>query len=199
MDEKQLQGHLQEEYKILMSSFDDWDRRCLTIKGLVTAGAAAAVAVVAKEPIHIALPALAFVMALVFSVWILDAQWKSHQHCLLTRIIEIEEYFKINKIGSICAFQIHRSWSETYNKPIIEKANSTKWQRVFHEMPRSFVSNPYATLIIGIISVLILSYFGALGPSPNKESPPLEWPSATCNAGHQVRDVMPGNTEPQGP
>ena len=91
--EQRLQ-FLRDEYLLLQGHYEDFDRRTLTIKGWVSAGAFAAVALgleKATAPGSALWIAIA-VMAACF--WFLEWRWKTFQVALDPRLLHIEALFR---------------------------------------------------------------------------------------------------------
>lgn len=110
---------------ILQDQYEDFDRRTLTIKGWIGAGAFAALAVsfsISSKYAYIA-PLLVAILACVF--WYLEAHWKLFQEAMADRIRIIEAYFREDEevfVKNPVPFQAFHQFYLSYgrDKPIYE-------------------------------------------------------------------------------
>ena len=123
MTEEQKICFLKDEYLKLQDGSEDFDRRSLTIKGWISAGAIAAIAIgldpgkTGGESIWLV------VMISAACFWYLEAKWKLFQYALSDRIRMIEAHFRGDQdilIKELYPFQIYNWWSKThqYDMPI---------------------------------------------------------------------------------
>lgn len=164
MDEDKRRGYLKDEYQILQSQYEDFDRRSLTIKGWVSAATIAAIALgvdKSKNPHGEIWLLIAIVTA---CVWYLEARWKMFQYALSDRIRIIEAYFRDEPnilIKNPDPFQIYNWWFLSYAKdePIYEYEKKYRPQthtlRLWAAMRQSFVFVPYLPIILISLALFI--------------------------------------------
>ncbi len=80
------------EYLYSTGAWDDFDTRCLTIKGWTAVGGLAAV-LAGLSSKDLSVPILGGAILVILSLWVLDAQWRVFQHSNHRRIVQLEEYF----------------------------------------------------------------------------------------------------------
>jgi hypothetical protein len=116
-DEKDRRELLKEEYFFLQGQYEDFDRRSLSIKGWISGGAAAALALgvngTGDSPRYVAI----IIIAITASVWWLEVTWKLFQGALRDRIRLIEAYFRsdediFDKRPS--PLQIYHAWFRSF-------------------------------------------------------------------------------------
>jgi len=101
-ERRKLAGNqLQEEYKLLITRWDDFDRRALSIKGWVAVGMLVVIA--NADKIHTSKCASILVIVI---TWIVEAIWRVIQGNDHKRIIHIEEFFSNKLHDNIHPFQI---------------------------------------------------------------------------------------------
>ena len=134
-------GFLKDEYLKLQDQYEDFDRRSLTIKGWVSAGAAVAFAsgFKASEPFGAA--TWLAIAALALSFWYLEARWKQFQYALAGRIQTLEAYFR-GETPEPPPLQMYKFWFDSYGK-------STNRSDLWAAARQDFVMLPYV-LIVGI-------------------------------------------------
>jgi hypothetical protein len=114
MDE-QDRAFLKDEYLKLQDQYEDYDRRSLTIKGWVSAGASVAIVTGIKQEGVLASLQWAAVATLALCFWFLEARWKQFQYSLSARIMELESYFR-GEIPAPKPLQIYASWFASYRR-----------------------------------------------------------------------------------
>jgi hypothetical protein len=158
-DERELRGYLKDEYLLLQDQYEDFDRRTITIKGWIGAGAFAALAVsfsISNKYAYIA-PLLVAILACVF--WYLEAHWKLFQQAAADRIRIIEAYFREDEnvfVKNPIPFQAFHQFYLSYgpDEPIYEYEKSekgrprSKWKRLRKLACQGFVCQPYLTIIV---------------------------------------------------
>lgn len=132
-----LPKQLEEEYKLLISRWEDFDRRALSIKGWVTAGAVVATITLRPETPPML---IIFAATIILTAWFMEAIWKSWQHANAPRIMAIERYFRGENDFPIRPFQMQSSWVETNGKTF-------SLRLAFREMFRLFVCLPYLVFV----------------------------------------------------
>lgn len=158
-DEKERRSYLRDEYLLLQNQYEDYDKRSLTIKGWVSTGAIASLALSFKkdEPLAMAIPIFVMIIAMVF--WYLEAHWKLFQYALADRIRIIEAHFRGETeilTKDPVPFQIYNSWSRSYahDEPIYEWESTqgtrrkSKPSRLIAVAKADFVCLPYVVLIL---------------------------------------------------
>ena len=164
MDERR--AFLKDEYLFLQNQYEDFDRRSLTIKGWLSTGAIAAIALSfnsSYKDVYV-VPILVASIAAVF--WYLEAYWKLFQYALADRIRVIEAYFRSDTdvlVKNPEPFQVYEWWFRSYskNEPIYEnekphrpKDHGTRLRKV---LLARFVFLPYAVIIaLSVLSFAIL-------------------------------------------
>jgi len=101
MDDQERRAFLKDEYLFLQNQYEDFDRRSLTIKGWLSTGAIAAIALSfnsSYKDVYV-VPILVASIAAVF--WYLEAYWKLFQYALADRIRVIEAYFRSDSDGHL--------------------------------------------------------------------------------------------------
>ena len=137
MDDAERDRFLKDEYLKLQDQYEDYDRRSLTIKGWVSAGAAGAIALGVQKAESSVILLVVALLALCF--WYLEASWKIFQYALRLRIEELEAHFR----GEIVVFhplQMFAKWFERY-----ARINGTR--RLIGAAAQGFVMLPYALII----------------------------------------------------
>lgn len=155
-------GYLKDEYVLLQSLYEDYDRRSLTIKGWISAASVAGIAFGfgAKGDSTIWL-----VVALIaLCIWYLEARWKLFQHALRDRIRMLEAAFRNEPdilVKDPPPFQIYYWWfrSHRYDRPIYayeqeQRPRPFLW-RLMITMGTDFVFLPYLPII-----ALCLYFYG---------------------------------------
>ncbi len=126
-----------QEYLYSTGAWDDFDTRCLTIKGWTAAGGLAAIVagLGAKE---LSLPIMAAAALVIMSLWCLEAQWRVFQHSNHKRILQLEEYFAgLRRLSA--PFQPHTLSAE------VRKAEG--WRAWWREFVSPLVFVPYLPLL----------------------------------------------------
>ncbi|MCE6073837.1 hypothetical protein [Agrobacterium vitis] len=136
---------LEEEYKFLVNRWDDYDRRALTIKGWVSAGALIGVINIKPDTSHYI---IITGLAIVISAWFNEAIWKSWQHANQHRIHLLERYFRGEDTPDLKPFQVHKSWGESTPDPRTLCA-------IFPEMMRLSAIFPYVVIIAALMYILL--------------------------------------------
>jgi len=172
IDEKERRALLKDEYLFLQNQYEDFDRRSLTIKGWISTGAIAALAIAFNSSYkHVYIvPILVAVIAAVF--WYLEAYWKLFQYALADRIRIIEAYFRDDKdilVKNPAPFQIYNWWFRAYanDEPIFEyeKRTHDDWisrptnhaVRLKRAALQRFVYLPYAAIIgLSVLTFIVL-------------------------------------------
>ena len=138
-----------QEYLYSAGAWDDFDSRCLTIKGWTAAGGLAAIVagLGAKE---LSLPIMAAAGLVIISLWCLEAQWRVFQHSNHARILQLEDYFAGRRRLS-APFQPHTLSAE------VRKVGG--WRSWWRELVSPLVFVPYLPLltllaIIGVARVV---------------------------------------------
>jgi hypothetical protein len=169
IDDKERRSLLKDEYLFLQSQYEDFDRRSLTIKGCISTGTIAAIAIAFNSSYRHAyiVPIMVALISAVF--WYLEAYWKLFQYALADRIGIIEAYFRDDQyilVRNPAPFQIYDWWFRSYNdEPIYEyeKTNNSGWParpashalRLRRAALQRFVYLPYMV----IIGLSALSFF----------------------------------------
>ena len=126
-----------QEYLYSAGAWDDFDTRCLTIKGWTAAGGLAAIvaSLGAKE---LSLPIMVAAALVIFSLWCLEAQWRVFQHSNRERILQLEDYFAGRRRLS-APFQPHTLSAE------VRKAEG--WPAWWRELVSPLAFVPYLPLL----------------------------------------------------
>jgi hypothetical protein len=94
LDASQKLSMLRDEYLFLQQQYEDYDKRSLTIKGWVSSGAIAALALGFSTSYKLTFLIPIFVSVVVVMVWYLEAYWKLFQYALSDRIRILEAHFR---------------------------------------------------------------------------------------------------------
>src|SRR4051812_2684207 len=86
LDDQNRNSFLKDEYLLLQNLYEDFDRRSLTIKGWVAAGAIAALGLSFNISYSFAAIIPGFVVIISFIFWYLETKWKMFQYALTDRI-----------------------------------------------------------------------------------------------------------------
>jgi len=156
--EAQKRGFLKDEYLFLQAQYEDYDRRSLTIKGWVSTGAVAALALAFNSSYQREAAVIPMMVAvLICIVWYLEAYWKCFQYALADRIRIIEAHFRKDQdvlFKDPEPFQIYHWWfrSYAYDQPIFEyerkerpRSRSLRLRRAAFQR---FVMLPYVPLLV---------------------------------------------------
>jgi len=112
MTPEQRMQFLKDEYFFLQSTYEDFDRRALTIKSWAIPAYVAGIAVAYDRGEPLIWEALA-VAAAVF--WYIEAKWKVFQYAYQGRIRELEAGFaEPSRLNDIAPLQITRHWFADY-------------------------------------------------------------------------------------
>jgi hypothetical protein len=139
--EKERRGYLKDEYIFLQSQYEDFDKRSITIKGWVGSGSIVGLALSIDDTLGASLFVPFSIIVLALAFWFLETCWKVFQYSLISRIEELEAYFRDyeNQIGSkIAPFQVRDSWFKAFAVEKKEFAVRGK---------QSFVHLPYSVII----------------------------------------------------
>lgn len=148
---------LKDEWLFLQNTYEDFDRRSLTIKGWVGGASIAGLSISFGTTIKYAIfiPMIVAIMSLVF--WYLESYWKLFQYAFADRIRIIEAYFRSDEdilVKNPEPFQAYNWWYRTYSndKPIysyeLARRPKTRRQRVIRSAFQRFVCLPYLIIII---------------------------------------------------
>jgi hypothetical protein len=157
MSEEQRRGYLKDEYLFLQGQYEDYDRRSLTIKGWVTSGAVAALALAFNASYQKAFMIPAMVAVMICVIWYLEAYWKLFQYALADRIRITEAYFRNDQdifFKNPQPFQIYHWWykSFSHDEPIFEYERKTRPRSARIRMLKAafhwFVMLPYLPLLL---------------------------------------------------
>src|SRR5262245_29330539 len=158
LSDEQRRSFLKDEYLFLQAQYEDYDKRSLQIKGWISSGAAAGLALAFNVTNKAAVWALPIIVAsIVVIIWYLEAHWKLFQYALADRIRVLEAYFRNDP--EILAknpdpFQIYHWWFRSYarDEPIYkyEEAHRPRpqSQRLFAAAFQTFVCLPYLPLLV---------------------------------------------------
>jgi hypothetical protein len=121
---KELRGFLKDEYLLLQAQYEDYDRRTLTIKGWVGAGAITALTVAFAVKPEFALLVPLYVIGLTIVFWYLETKWKQFQYAIQGRLIAIEAFFRGEPAAADdegeefidTPFQVFSGWFESYGE-----------------------------------------------------------------------------------
>jgi hypothetical protein len=166
LDEKEKRGFLRDEYLLLQSQYEDFDRRSLTIKGWAATGAIAGLALgfngstkfPSVVPIYVAIIAIVF--------WSIEASWKVFQYALNDRIRIIEAYFRgeqeiLLKFKDPMPFQIYHSWFKAFNKdrPIYKYEETKRPRSKMIRFARAARHPSVCLLYLVIVSLSLYSFY----------------------------------------
>lgn len=162
LTDEQKNTFLKEEYIFLQGQYEDFDKRSLMMKGWVSSGTIAALALALSASYNSSLLIAFSVSLLLGVVWYLEAEWKLFQYALTDRIRVIEAYFRGDSdilIKDPAPFQVYHFWYRSYVKdePIYEyekkgsgfqKRPRTYLNRLFSSASKRFVYLPYLPLLL---------------------------------------------------
>jgi hypothetical protein len=166
IDPKERMSLLKDEYFFLQNQYEDYDRRSLMIKGWVSAGATAALALSfgSSQAYSICIPIIIAAVSGIF--WYLEAYWKLFQYALSDRIRIIEAEFRDDPeilIKNTAPLQAYNWWFRTYvhDDPIFpyetKSRPRSKRERLKEAASQRFVCLPYlAFIVLSAISLVIL-------------------------------------------
>ncbi len=148
-DESTLSEHrafLRDEYLLLQNTYEDFDKRAVTIKGwsatIAAVGLGAGFQYGQREFWMISVGT-----ALVF--WVLEAIWKAFQYGHSRRIQEIESYFR-SENAHIVPFQAYQTWFDEYfSRSVLGQVWENLWL-----VP---VYLPHVLIVVAGIALFIIS------------------------------------------
>jgi hypothetical protein len=157
--EHEQKGYLKDEYLLLQSQYENYDQRSLTIKGWITAGATAGIAIGENSGKPSAHAVLLIVATISICIWYLEGRWKMFQHAIRDRIRILEAFFRrdqdiLEEYKNPLPFQIYHSWFNAQWKdvPIFEYEKYFRPRsflfRFLRVMMLDFVFVPYLPIII---------------------------------------------------
>lgn len=160
--DEQCRQLLRDEYLFLQQTYEDFDKRALTIKNWAVTVCFVGIGLgfQYKTP---ALWLLSAAGALLF--WLVEARWKTAQYAHALRIRLIEGHFRGDEDKQwLAPLQIYNSWYRAYafdDKPHAGQANEkrrTPWQRTLSNARIPFVRTPYMHIFIGSM-LLFVAHF----------------------------------------
>jgi hypothetical protein len=150
--DQQDRGFLKDEYLKLQDQYEDFDRRSLTIKGWVSAGAAIAIVTGLKADGRFAIPQWIAIASFALTFWYLEARWKQFQYALAGRIRELERYFR-DGTPEPKPLQIYQNWFDHYRRAT---GRSTLWGAARQD----FVMLPYVVIVAVCLAGIALDLAG---------------------------------------
>lgn len=165
MERALKEAMLKDEYLFLQSQYEDFDRRSLSIKGWVSGGAIAALALSFSSSHSLTIFIPFFIAVVVVTVWYLEAHWKLFQYALSDRIRIIEAYFRGDESilhKDPVPFQIYHWWFKSYvhDEPIYGYETHrprNRTARLKSAAFQRFVLLPYAPIfILCLVTVPVL-------------------------------------------
>lgn len=157
MTREQRLVFLKDEYLKLQDYYEDYDRRSLTIKGWIAAGAAAGIAIGLDPEKNGGGMVWIFIALIAACFWYLETYWKTFQYALADRIRIIEAYFRNDKTSLFPdpdPLQIYAWWFRSFVKdePIYEHERkfrpTSRSRRLFYAAFQPFVMLPYVLIIV---------------------------------------------------
>lgn len=161
MSDDELRRLLKDEYLKLQDSYDSFDHRALTIKGWISAGSAAAIALSLDKTGEVRYGILLSLIVLSLTFWYLEARWKTFQWALRGRIRYLEQCFRgdVTSLRAVHPLQIHSHWNQTdppQPGPIAEGSrDSNKLSRTLAALREDFVMLPYVIIILLCAGLLV--------------------------------------------
>ncbi len=141
-----LRDELKAEYTLLQSHLESFDAKALTIKSWATPLLAGGVGFGVKEE---SLDFIAMVAVAAFSLWLLEAFWKSFQDCYVARINLIEAWFVDPQSEPLVPFQIYSAWRQAWQQKM-------KYPRsIAKRFVQPFIVLPYLPILIACIYFLL--------------------------------------------
>jgi len=111
-----LRAELKAEYSRLQDTYEDFDKRSLTIKGWISAAAVTGASLGLKDGKLPGNEVWIVVIVVLLSIWCVETYWKMFQYGFRDRIRILEAYFRNDKDskGPPSLFQIYHSWNESH-------------------------------------------------------------------------------------
>ena len=163
---EQRLGFLKDEYLLLQQTYEDFDRRTLTIKSWAVTVALGAIVLGFQYEKQNLWP-LAAVASLLF--WLIEARWKTFQYAHANRIRRIEGFFRGEpEIDDIVPFQIYHEWFESYaaDAPVREyekeRTPRSPHQKMLENAWLPLVRVPYLHIVLGSLALWGLHLLGVL-------------------------------------
>jgi hypothetical protein len=162
---EQRSNYLRDEYLFLQGQYEDYDKRSLTIKGWVSSGATAALAIAFNTSYKLGLFLPILVAIMVGVIWYLEACWKLFQYALADRIRIIEAHFRNDPqilFKDPEPFQTYNWWFRSYvdDEPIFEyeKSRPQPYSLRFRKAAfQKFVFLPYVPILfLSLASFFVL-------------------------------------------
>lgn len=158
---------LKSEYLLLQGQYEDYDSRSITIKGWVSSGAVAALALGLSSDNKLAIAIPIVTAIIVAMVWYLEAHWKLFQYALSDRIRILEAHFRGDKeilIKDPEPFQVYHWWfkSYKYDEPIYEYERAlgrprSRSQRLIQAAFQRFVFIPHLPIILMCLVIAVMN------------------------------------------
>jgi hypothetical protein len=169
LTEDQRRQYLKDEYFFLQNTYEDFDKRILTIKGWAVTSCLAGIGL-GFQNTSPQLWVVSGAGALMF--WLVEARWKTFQYAYGYRIRQIEGYFRGDEDKhDLVPLQIYNSWFNAYAYDARPHASQASERRrsllrrtaTYAWLP--FVRTPYLQIVIADLIVLGLWSGGVLLPS----------------------------------
>jgi hypothetical protein len=164
-DEKERRAYLKDEYLFLQNQYEDYDKRSLVIKGWVSAGSFAAMALAFNSAHKYAYFIPIFIIVLSGVFWYLESYWKLFQYALQARIKVLEAEFRDDHARiyrSPDPFQIFDWWFKGYRRKMAIYHNEQEQGPeprigLIDTATQQFVFLPYLVIILlCVISFILL-------------------------------------------
>lgn len=157
MSPEQRNKLLREEYFFIQQQYQGFDDKTLTIKGWISTGAIAGLALAFGRDTQHAKWIPWFIIVICGVFWYLEAYWKLFQYAFRDRIRIIEAHFRDDQsiiFHNPDPLQVYEWWflSYLYDMPIYEYEKSKRpvprWKRLLGAASQRSVLLPYFVIIL---------------------------------------------------
>lgn len=154
---------LKEEYFFLQQTYEDFDKRALSIKSWCITIALGAIAIGFRDD-GFSKELFIFIAAAALLFWLIEAKWKTFQYSNAYRIRILEAHFRgEEKYKELKPFQIYHSWFRAYveDPPVHEYETAGRGRspskRLLQNAMMGVVCVPYVFIVaVGVVGAFVV-------------------------------------------